>query len=112
MKTKTQPIHTQGKCTTRAYALELTQKGVNKYFCDILIGKRTIFCAYGVTIQEAEANALRIVKAVNMHDEFVMKLKDVIDLCEVFLPSNDLRNLKIKEKIESAKQLLKQAEQK
>ena len=82
--------------------------------------KKPIFCygaskpngsiishAIGKTIEEAEANAQRIVKAVNMHDELISMLKRELKSLEEW---NGNGNYTFR--IEEMKDLLKQAEQK
>ena len=70
--------------------------------------KYTVGCAYGRTKEEAEANAQRIVKAVNMHDELIEKLKLMTSLCRLKYGNLDKE---VYDEIEKSELLLKKAEQ-
>lgn len=95
-----QPKHTQG---------ELQLGGVDYLdgFYEVLIhyADGTVFGnGTGKSPKEAEANAQRIVKAVNMHDELINAIKALLE---------DNTHLELNlDSVEKAEQLLKQAEKK
>ena len=103
--------HTKGEVKTQdiyigigasKYATSRTEDGT-QYYCNIYIKARFLCKAYGKTIKETNANANRIVKAVNMHDELVSKLKLFMDYLNPFSEA---------ELMDEVRELLKQAKQK
>lgn len=100
MKTKTQPQHTQGewKVDKLSHKISVSIQGTEMTICSM------------AETPERVANAQRIVKAVNMHDELINGLKKIAN-CQNSLTYYSDRKL-IESVIEQAKELLKQAEQK
>ena len=72
--TETTSQHTQGDLTTTNYSFIHERR---HYFCEIKIGKRVIAEAYGKTTQEAEANAQRIVRAMNVLSNMEKNVQDL-----------------------------------
>lgn len=117
MKTQPQqPAHTKGELrTTHFDAVQIvgtTHSGRDFQLSIIINGIGLVAMAYGKTKEEAEANAKRIVTAVNMHNELVEALKM---LFQCYMHEDLLEN--IKENIGKVSEhdiveLLKQAEQK
>lgn len=112
MKNDNHPQHTKG---------ELQLGGVDYMggFYEVIIhyaDGKVFGDGRGKTPKEAEANAHRIIKAVNMHDELIEELTRVQvtyrDLSEKFASDGDKKRADIYEKESlKLKKLLKQSEQ-
>ena len=119
MKTNNnEPKYTQGEYSTNSYALYHLNDKIG-YFCQIKIGNRIIADAFGKTVEEAESNAKRIVKAVNMHDELVRRSKLLADFATKVLtyPKGKMGydpadKINLNNQIEKMDELLKQIESK
>jgi len=117
MKNATQPQHTQGELEQLGGASATKRILDDKHWIDIIVnGKGIVSSAYGKTREETEANAKRIVKAVNMHDELMQSVNDLDDMIKKLyveyiglekLTSDDLKNMQTI--TDKSRQLLKQA---
>lgn len=103
MKTRTPAKAYMGKMkveTDSEYSVEI----IDEKECAIASLTYDFHPIGGRTIEEAEANAQRIVKAVNMHNE-------LINVIKALLEDNTHLELNL-DSVEKAEELLKQAEQK
>jgi len=113
-----QPQHTQGEwriVTGLQKAGDLCIHVKGKQICDFPQYNSTLEDNENqrAKLQEAEANACRIVKAVNMHDELVSKLKQIqaVGNCKYHGTDSTIAQI-FDTEFKNLDSLLKQAEQK
>ena len=76
MKTKSQPQYTQGTLEQLGGVSPTSRILDKKYWIDIIIqGQGIVATAYGRNQEETQANADRMITAMNTHDECIKALK-------------------------------------